>query len=69
MKVKEIIRQIDDPKIYIEIKQTAKNGGASFGIYTKKDLFYRDNLTKLTIKNINIQYFDGKRLLILETNI
>lgn len=69
MKVKEIIRQIDDPKIYIEIKQTLKNGGASFGIYTKKDLFYRDNLTKLTIKNINIQYFDGKRLLVLETNI
>ena len=69
MKIKEIIRQIDDPKIYIEIKQTSKNGGASFGIYTKKDLFYRDNLTKLTIKNINIQYFDGKRLLILETNI
>ena len=34
MKVKEIIRQINDPKIYIEIIETKEN--ANLGIYTKK---------------------------------
>lgn len=64
MKVKEIIRQIDDPKIHIEIIE--KGSGANFGIYTKKEIFFNDNLTKKTIDNINIQYIDNKRILILK---
>lgn len=64
MKVKEIIRQINDPKIYIEIIE--KGSEASLGIYTKKEIFFNDNLTKKTIDNINIQYINKKRLLILK---
>ena len=69
MKVKDILRQIEDTKLYIEIKQTTKNGGTTFGIYTKNELFYNEKYTNLTIKNINVQYYNGKRLLVLQTNI
>ncbi len=66
MKVKELIKKINDTKIYIEIKFTEKDGGGSFGVFQKNDLFYNDKLLNSTIKNINIQYFKGRRLLILE---
>lgn len=64
MKVKEIVRQITDSKLYIEIVEN--EGGASFGFYTKKEIFYRDNLMKATVKSINAQYFNGKRLLLIK---
>lgn len=66
MKVKEIIRQINDPKIFIELKYTEKEGAGSLGIFTKNELHYNDKLNNKTIKNINIQYYGGKRLLVLE---
>lgn len=64
MKVKEIIRQITDPTLTIEIIE--EKSGANFGFYTKKEIFYIDNLMKATIKNINVQYINNKRLLILK---
>lgn len=69
MKVKEITRQVQDPKLYIEIIE--EGSGASFGIYTKKEIFYQEKLQKATIKSLNVQYLKGKnfadkRLLILK---
>lgn len=66
MKVKDIIKKISDPKIYIEIKYTIEDGGGSFGIFTKNDLQYNDKMKNKNIEKINIQYYDSKRLLILE---
>ena len=66
MKVKDILKKINDPKVFIEIKYTTEEGGGSFGIFTKNDLHYNDNLKNRKIENINIQYITNKRLLILE---
>lgn len=64
MKVKEIVRQITDPKLNIEIIE--ESGGASFGFYTKGEIFYQEKIMKATVKNINVQYIKGKRLLIIK---
>lgn len=66
MKVINILKKITDVKLYIEIKD--KETGASYGIFTKNDalLVYNNSLKNKNIKSINVQYFDGKRLLILE---
>ena len=64
MKVKEIVRQITDPKLNIEIIE--EGGGASFGFYTKREIFYRGEIMKATVKNINVQYIKGTRLLIIK---
>ena len=66
MKVREIIRQVNDEKIYFELKHTEKEGGGTLGIYTKKELHYNDNLNRKTINSINVQYYNSKRLLVLE---
>lgn len=66
MQVKDILKLIQDPKIYIEVKYTIDNGGGTFGIFTKSDLHYNDKLKNKKIEKINIQYYSGKRLLILE---
>ena len=66
MKVKDILQKINDPKIFIEIKYTIEEGGGSFGIFTKNDLHYNDNLKNKKIEKMNIQYITNKRLLILE---
>ena len=63
MKVKDIIKLIQDPKIYIELVELESL--ASFGFYTKQELFYNDKRNKEKVKQINIQYYNGKRLLIL----
>lgn len=65
MKVLDIIKKIDDTKIYIEIINA---DDASYGIFTKNDplLVYNNNLKNKTIKNINVQYFNNKRLLVLK---
>lgn len=66
MKVIDILKKIEDTKIYIEIKD--KETGASRGIFTKNDalLVYNNDLKNRSIKKINVQYYNGKRLLILE---
>ena len=63
MKIKDIIKIITDPKLYIEIidKQT----GASYGFFTKSELIYKEKYNKCIIKNLNIQYINNKRLLVL----
>lgn len=65
MKALDIIKKIDDTKLYIEIIDA---DGASYGIFTKNDplLVYNNNLKNKTIKNINAQYFKNKRLLVLK---
>ena len=65
MKVLDIIKKIDDVKLYIEIINA---DNASYGIFTKNDplLVYNNNLKNRTIKNINVQYFNNKRLLVLK---
>lgn len=65
MKVIDIIKKIDDVKLYVEIINT---DNTSYGIFTKNDplLVYNNNLKNRTIKNMNVQYFDNKRLLILK---
>lgn len=66
MKVINILKKIEDLGLYIEIKETET--GASRGIFTKNDalLVYNNDLKNRNIKKINIQYYNGKRLLILE---
>lgn len=63
MKIKDILNLIKDTKIYIEIIE--KNSGASFGIYTNKSVFQRELIEK-NVKEINVQYIDGKRILIIK---
>ena len=66
MKVIDILKKITDVKLYIEIKEV--ESGASFGIFTKNDasIVYNNTLKNKTINNINVQYYKGKRLMILE---
>ena len=64
MKIKNILKIINDCKLYIEIKD--KNSGASFGFFTKNDLIYNSKYNNYLIKSINSQYFKGKRLLVIE---
>lgn len=66
MKVINILKKIEDLGLYIEIKETET--GTSRGIFTKNDalLVYNNDLKNRNIKKINIQYYNGKRLLILE---
>ena len=66
MKINDILKLINDPKIYIEIKYTPESGGGSFGIFTKSELYHNDNLKNRKLEKINIQYINNKRLLILE---
>ena len=63
MKVKDILKKINDKKLYIEFIDNQT--GASYGFYSKNDLIYNDRFNNDTIKNINIQYIDNKRLLVL----
>jgi hypothetical protein len=64
MKIKDIIKKINDCKLYIEIKD--RKTGASYGFYTKSDLIYNDKYNNYLIKAINSQYHNNKRLLVLE---
>lgn len=64
MKIKSILKLINDCKLYIEIKD--RKTGASYGFYTKSDLIYNDKYNNYLIKSINSQYFDNKRLLVIE---
>ena len=64
MKIKSILKLINDCKLYIEIKD--KKTGASYGFFTKNDLIYNSKYNNYSIKAINSQYFQGKRLLVLE---
>lgn len=66
MKIKDILKLVNDPKIYIEIKYTPENSGGSFGFFTKSDLYYNDDLKNRKVEKINVQYIDNKRVLILE---
>lgn len=66
MKIKDILKLINDSKIYIEIKYVAESGGGSFGFFTKSDLYYNDNLKNRKVEKINVQYINNKRILILE---
>ena len=65
MKVKDIIKKIDDFGLYIELIDN--DTGASVGFYKKNDplLVYDNRRKNQTIKKINCQYIKGKRLLIL----
>lgn len=62
MSVKDIITLITDVKLNIEIIE--KISGASFGFYNC-NYIPETYLTK-EIKNINVQYINGKRLLVIE---
>lgn len=66
MKIKDILKLINDPKIYIEIKYTPENGGGSFGFFTKNELYYNDDVKNRKVEKINVQYINNKRILILE---
>jgi hypothetical protein len=63
MKVKDILKKIEDPKIYIEFKDIQSY--CSYGFYTINELKYNDKYKNDNIKKINIQYIDNKRLLVL----
>lgn len=65
MKIKDILKKIEDFGLYIEIIE--KESGASYGIFKKNDalLVYNNGLKNKNVKNINCQYFKGKRILIL----
>ena len=65
MKVKDILKKINDFGLYIEIIDA--ESGASYGIFKKNDalLVYNNELKNKNIKKINVQYYQGKRLLML----
>lgn len=63
MKVKDILKKIEDLKLYIELIDY--KDFASYGFYTKNDLIYNDKYNNLLIKKINVQYIKNKRLLVL----
>lgn len=64
MKVKDITRQTTDTGLYFEIIED--KGGASFGFYKKNELIYLEKYMNATIKNINFQYINNKRLIVLK---
>lgn len=64
MRVKSLIKKLkNDPKIYIEFID--KQSFSSYGFYTKNDLVYNDKFNNYNVKDINIQYVDNKRLLVI----
>lgn len=65
MKVKDILNKINDMGLYIELIDI--ESGASYGIFKKNDslLVYNDKLKNKNIKKINVQYCQGKRVLML----
>lgn len=62
MSIKDIVCLITDVKLNIEIIE--EKSGASFGFYDKR--YVPTELLTKEVKGINVQYIDGKRLLILE---
>lgn len=68
MKVKDILNKINDLQLYIELVDV--ESGASYGIFTKNDplLVYNNAYKNKTIKKINVQYYNGKRLLMIGVN-
>ena len=67
MKVNDILKKINDPMLYIEIIN--KETGSSYGIFKRNDplLVYSDKKKK-TIKSLNVQYINNKRILIIYIN-
>ena len=63
MKVKDILRKLEDKKIFVEFIDN--QSGASYGFYNINDLKYNVKFRNENIKKINIQYIDNKRLLVL----
>lgn len=66
MKVKDITRQIEDSRLFIKLENTEKEESKNIGYFTKKDLYYNDKLQNMTVKEINAQYINYKRILVLE---
>lgn len=62
MNIKNIIDLIKDPKLNIEIVE--KLSGASFGFYNNK--YVPINLLNKQALEINVQYVNGKRTLIIK---
>lgn len=65
MKVKDILNKINDTGLYIELIDI--ESGASYGIFKKNDalLVYDNEKKNKKVKKINVQYYQGKRLLML----
>ena len=63
MKVKDILKNIEDKKLYIEFIDL--KSGASYGIFTKNDLIYNDKFNNDKIKKINFQYISTKRIMLI----
>lgn len=72
MKIKDILNLITDKHLYIELIE--QDSGASFDILRAnelKNLIEQDKTMytefgEKTAKNINIQYVNGKRLLVIK---
>lgn len=62
MNIEDIVGLIKDPKINIEIIE--KLSGASFGFYNNK--YVPINLLNKQALEINVQYVNGKRTLIIK---
>ena len=64
MKVYDVLKKINDLGVYIELKT---KDGSSLGFYKKNDplIVYNNNIKNKSIKDINVQYIQGKRLLVL----
>lgn len=62
MYIEDIVGLIKDPKINIEIIE--KLSGASFGFYNNK--YVPINLLNKQALEINVQYVNGKRTLIIK---
>ena len=65
MKVNDILKKINDCGLYIEIIDA--ESGASYGIFKKNDalLVYDNEKKNKKVKKINVQYYQGKRILML----
>lgn len=61
MKIKDIVGLIKDPKLTIEI--LSDSGGESYGFYNR---CVATELLNREVKEINVQYVNGERLLIIK---
>lgn len=62
MKIKDIINVITDVKLDIELIEEIS--GASFGFYNCS--YIPEEYTEKEVNNINTQYINGKRLLVIK---
>lgn len=61
MKIKDLVKYIDDFKLYIEVIDDQLT---SYGFYNKDEIKQSKHIND-NVKKINVQYINGKRLIVV----